>query len=134
MVLQGLGAACAAAALSGWSSASAQASPAAHDRLASFAAQVQAEFTRMRLVGAAVAVVSRDRVLHRQPLGVRDLRTRVSVTASTRFLVASTTKSMASVLVATLSTRAGCGGISGSSIPGLVPGANGRADARLEGS
>jgi CubicO group peptidase (beta-lactamase class C family) len=97
--LKGLGAAGVAAALSGWSPGAAQA--AAHDGWASFAEQVQTEFSRMGLVGAAVAVVSRDRVLQSQPLGVRDLRTRTPVTATTRFLVASTTKSMTSLLVAT---------------------------------
>ncbi|WP_042425722.1 serine hydrolase domain-containing protein [Streptacidiphilus anmyonensis] len=68
---------------------------------ASFADQVRAEFKAMGLVGAAVAVVSSDRVLLTLPLGVRDLGTRAPVSPSTRFLVASTTKSMTSLLVAT---------------------------------
>ncbi|MGV9268335.1 serine hydrolase domain-containing protein [Kitasatospora sp. NPDC003701] len=66
-----------------------------------FAAEVRAEFTAMGLVGAAVAVVSGERVLLTLPLGVRDLATGVPVAPSTRFLVASTTKSMTSLLVAT---------------------------------
>ncbi|WP_030271651.1 serine hydrolase domain-containing protein [Streptomyces sp. NRRL B-24484] len=65
-----------------------------------FAALVRAEFTAMGLVGAAVAVVDRDGVLLSLPLGVRDLEGRAPVTPSTRFLVASTTKAMTSLLTA----------------------------------
>jgi CubicO group peptidase (beta-lactamase class C family) len=55
----------------------------------------------MGLVGAAVAVVSADAVRYTRTLGVRSLRTRAPVTSDTHFLVASTTKSMSSLLVAT---------------------------------
>ncbi|MEU9129839.1 serine hydrolase domain-containing protein [Kitasatospora sp. NPDC048540] len=73
---------------------------AAADGWDAFAAQVRAEFAAMELVGAAVAVVSADRVLLTLPLGVRDAESRTPVTPSTRFLVASTTKSMTSLLAA----------------------------------
>jgi CubicO group peptidase (beta-lactamase class C family) len=55
----------------------------------------------MGMVGAAVAIVCADRVLHTRTFGVRDLLGREPVTNSTHFLVASTTKSMSSLLVAT---------------------------------
>jgi len=67
----------------------------------SFDAQVREGFAAMGLVGAAVAVVSADRVLYTRAFGVRDLRSRRPVTGDTHFLVASTTKSMSSLLVAT---------------------------------
>lgn len=70
-----------------------------------FAARVRDEFAAMGLAGGAVAVVSRDRVLLTLPLGVRDIESRVPVTPSTRFLVASTTKSMTSLLTATYVDR-----------------------------
>ncbi|MFD5633128.1 serine hydrolase domain-containing protein [Streptomyces sp. NPDC127077] len=70
-----------------------------------FAARVRDEFTAMGLAGAAVAVVSGDRVLLTLPLGVRDIESRAPVTPSTRFLVASTTKSMTSLLAATYVDR-----------------------------
>ncbi|GAA2790324.1 hypothetical protein GCM10010441_14370 [Kitasatospora paracochleata] len=71
------------------------------DEWDAFAARVREEFTAMGLAGAAVAVVSADRVLLTLPLGVRDVESRAPVTSSTRFLVASTTKSMTSLLAAT---------------------------------
>ncbi|MEU2632615.1 serine hydrolase domain-containing protein, partial [Kitasatospora sp. NPDC007106] len=70
-----------------------------------FAARVREEFTAMGLVGAAVAVVDGDGVLLSLPLGVRDLESRAPVTPATRFLVASTTKSMTSLLAATYVDR-----------------------------
>ncbi|MET7989101.1 serine hydrolase domain-containing protein [Streptomyces sp. NPDC005281] len=70
-----------------------------------FGARVRDEFAAMGLAGAAVAVVSGDRVLLSMPLGVRDLESRSPVTSSTRFLVASTTKSMTSLLAATYVDR-----------------------------
>lgn len=66
-----------------------------------FRAANQATFRRMGMVGAAVAVVSAERVLHISTYGVTDRRTNRPVTADTHFLVASTTKSMSSLLVAT---------------------------------
>ncbi|GAA4885396.1 serine hydrolase domain-containing protein [Kitasatospora terrestris] len=89
----------------------------------SFAARVREEFTAMGLVGAAVAVVSGDRVLLSLPLGVRDPESRAPVTSSTRFLVASTTKSMTSLLAATYVDRRRLPGTSGRST-------RGRASAR----
>jgi CubicO group peptidase (beta-lactamase class C family) len=47
-----------------------------------------------------VAVVSADRILDTSTLGVRDRATGRSGTTDTHFLVASTTKSMSSLLVA----------------------------------
>jgi CubicO group peptidase (beta-lactamase class C family) len=71
------------------------------DGWAAFDAAVAKAFARMGTVGAAVAVVTADRVLYSRAFGVRDLRSRRRVTNSTHFLVASTTKSMSSLLVAT---------------------------------
>jgi CubicO group peptidase (beta-lactamase class C family) len=61
---------------------------------------VQVGFDRMRLVGAAVAVVSSAQTLHTLTLGSRNRAPRRPVTATTRFVVASTTKAMSSALVA----------------------------------
>jgi CubicO group peptidase (beta-lactamase class C family) len=68
---------------------------------AEFGAAVGYSFRRMRMVGAAVAVVSADEVLYTSTHGVRDRATGQPVTNDTHFLVASTTKSMSSLLVAT---------------------------------
>ncbi|SNT64096.1 CubicO group peptidase, beta-lactamase class C family [Asanoa hainanensis] len=68
---------------------------------ADFDRQVRAEFARERLVGAAVAIVSADRVLHRLTLGHTDPGRRTPISPRTHFLVASTTKSMSSLLAAT---------------------------------
>lgn len=62
---------------------------------------VRAEFRRERLVGAAVAVVTADGVPHRLTLGHTDPRRQAAVSPRTHFLVASTTKSMSSLLAAT---------------------------------
>ncbi len=62
---------------------------------------VGSAFDRMRLVGAAVAVVSANRVLHTVTFGSRCLQPRRPVTRHTRFRVGSTTKSMTAALVAT---------------------------------
>lgn len=61
---------------------------------------VQVGFDRMRLVGAAVAVVSSTQILHTLTLGSRSRTPRRPVTATTSFVVASTTKAMSSALVA----------------------------------
>ena len=61
---------------------------------------VQAGFDRMKLVGAAVAVVASTQILHTLILGSRTRAPRRPVTATTRFVVASTTKAMSSALVA----------------------------------
>jgi CubicO group peptidase (beta-lactamase class C family) len=62
---------------------------------------VQAAFDRFRLVGAAVAVVSADQVLHTATFGYRSLQPRRRVTPTTRFRVGSTSKSMTAALIAT---------------------------------
>ena len=66
-----------------------------------FDAAVRAAFRRLEMVGASVAVVSADDVLYTSTHGVRDRATWEPVTNDTHFLVASTTKSMSSLLVAT---------------------------------
>ena len=71
------------------------------DEWGSFDRAVQSAFDRLQMVGAAVAVVSADRVLHTATFGSRSLSPRRPVTNGTHFLVASTTKSMSSLLVAT---------------------------------
>lgn len=65
-----------------------------------FDRSVQSAFDRMHLVGAAVAVVDGDRVVHVATFGDRSLAPRKKVTPSTLFNVASTTKSMSATLVA----------------------------------
>jgi CubicO group peptidase (beta-lactamase class C family) len=55
-----------------------------------------------RMVGAAVALVDRGGVRSGRGFGLRDLATGAPVTPDTHFFVASTTKSMSSLLVATL--------------------------------
>lgn len=101
-LLQGVAGAGLAAAISQLpvTATNAAASAAAIDWIA-FDAAVSAEFARMGLVGGAVAVVSSAQVLHTHTLGVRAQHQREPVTNRTRFLVASTTKSMSSLLVAT---------------------------------
>jgi CubicO group peptidase (beta-lactamase class C family) len=81
----------------------AHAAPAAPARLDwdRFDRAIRDGFDRMRITGAAVAVVSADRVLHTTTLGSRSLSPRRPVTPLTRFVVASTTKSMAATFVAT---------------------------------
>lgn len=61
---------------------------------------VGSAFDRLKLVGAAVAVVSGDRVLHTVTLGARQLNPRRPVTETTGFFVASTTKPMTATMVA----------------------------------
>ncbi len=62
---------------------------------------VESAFDQMRLVGAAVAVVSGDRVMHTATFGDRSTAARRAVTERTRFRVGSTTKSMTATLLAT---------------------------------
>jgi CubicO group peptidase (beta-lactamase class C family) len=66
-----------------------------------FEEAVQASFAGMGMIGAAVAVVSADAVLHTSTYGVRNRASGAPVTEETHFLVASTTKSMSSLLAAT---------------------------------
>jgi CubicO group peptidase (beta-lactamase class C family) len=67
---------------------------------AAFDRMVGSAFDRMKLVGAAVAVVSGDRVLHTLTVGSRQLSPRRPVTENTAFFVASTTKPMSATMVA----------------------------------
>jgi CubicO group peptidase (beta-lactamase class C family) len=67
----------------------------------SFDRAVQAAMQTFAIPGAAVAVVSGDGILHRQTFGARNLATGAPVTPQTLFRVASTTKSMTALLVAT---------------------------------
>ena len=101
-VLRGVMAAGVASGIVPAAAASASAAPkpaatawAAFDRL------VQAAFDRLRLVGAAVAVVSSSDVLHTVTFGYRSLQPRRRVTPTTRFRVGSTSKSMTALLAAT---------------------------------
>lgn len=66
-----------------------------------FDATVQAAMQTFGMVGAAVAVVNAAGIVHSNTFGVRDLASGAPVTPSTLFHVASTTKSMTSLLVAT---------------------------------
>ena len=67
-----------------------------------FEADVEAAMGTFRMSGAAVALVDRSGIRYQRGLGVRDLESAAPVTPDTHFLVASTTKSMTSLLVATL--------------------------------
>ena len=66
-----------------------------------FDAVVQAAMQIFDMVGAAVAVVTTDGILYHQTFGVRDRTSGAAVTPGTLFRVASTTKSMSALLVAT---------------------------------
>ena len=68
---------------------------------AAFDAAVQEATATFEMVGAAVAVVTADGIAHGRTFGVRDLASGAPVTPETHFMVASTTKSMSSLLVAT---------------------------------
>lgn len=57
--------------------------------------------TSFDVVGAAVSVVSTGDLIYRGMFGVRDLESGAPVTPDTHFMVASTTKSMTALLVAT---------------------------------
>lgn len=81
--------------------ATARAATGAATDWAAFDRSVQSAMDRLRVVGAVVAVVSADRVLHAATFGDRGLAPRRKVTSGTRFSVASTTKSMSAALVAT---------------------------------
>ncbi len=63
---------------------------------------VQDAMGTFHMVGAAVAVVDAGGIVHSNTFGVRDLASGAPVTPETHFFVASTTKSMSSLLVATL--------------------------------
>jgi CubicO group peptidase (beta-lactamase class C family) len=80
--------------------AAAPAAPQAMDWPA-FDAAVQTAMSTFDTVGAAVAVVNGDGILHSQSFGVRDRASGAPVTPATLFRVASTTKSMTAVLLGT---------------------------------
>ena len=84
-----------------WASAAAARAKVSPDDWQEFDRVVGSAFDRMRLVGAAVAVVSADRVLHTVTFGDRSLSPRRPVTKNTRFRVGSLTKSMTTALLAT---------------------------------
>lgn len=67
-----------------------------------FAAGVQDAMKTFDMVGAAVAVVDADGIVHSGMFGVKDRESGAPITPDTHFLVASTTKSMTSLLVAAL--------------------------------
>ncbi len=67
---------------------------------AAFDRSVRSAFDRLGLVGAAVAVVSRDAVLHTTTLGSRQLSRRRPVTPDTAFVVASVSKPLTATMVA----------------------------------
>jgi beta-lactamase class C len=104
-VLQGMSALGLTAGLSGLGSAAASAkgtqAEASTPNWSEFDKAVRAEFARQKLVGAAVAIVNGDGVLHQLTMGARDGGRAARISADTHFLVASTTKSMSSLLVST---------------------------------
>jgi CubicO group peptidase (beta-lactamase class C family) len=67
-----------------------------------FEADIEAAMGKFRMVGAAVALVDRSGIRYHRGFGVRDLASGTPVTPDTHFFVASTTKSMSSLLVATV--------------------------------
>src|SRR5215218_8560223 len=69
--------------------------------LGQFEADVEAALGTFRIVGAAVALVDGSGIRYQRGFGVRDQASGEPVTPDTHFLVASTTKSMSSLLVAT---------------------------------
>jgi beta-lactamase class C len=93
------------AGMSGLGSATASAkgtsAPTSARNWSAFDKAVRAEFTRQKLVGAAVAIVNSKGVLHQLTMGARDGGRAARIDADTHFLVASTTKSMSSLLVST---------------------------------
>jgi CubicO group peptidase (beta-lactamase class C family) len=66
-----------------------------------FDAALDAAMQTFDMVGAAVSVVTSDGIAYSNTFGARNLETGEPVTPDTHFLVASTTKSMTSLLVAT---------------------------------
>lgn len=67
-----------------------------------FDGAVQDGLQTFDLIGAAIAIVTADGIDRRTTFGVRDLTGGAPITPETHFLVGSTTKSMSSLLVATL--------------------------------
>src|SRR5918997_153273 len=69
--------------------------------LQGFEADVQAAMDTFGIPGAAVALVEGDQIVYARGFGVRELDSQAPVTPRTRFRIASNTKSMTSLLVAT---------------------------------
>jgi CubicO group peptidase (beta-lactamase class C family) len=69
--------------------------------LRQFEADVATAMDTFHMVGAAVALVDRSGIRSHHSFGVRDLASGAPITPETHFSVASTTKSMSSLLVAT---------------------------------
>ncbi|MBZ0276394.1 MAG: beta-lactamase family protein [Anaerolineae bacterium] len=76
--------------------------PISDEMLANFEQLIQSEQATFNVPGAAVAVISGNTVVYSKGFGVRDLATGEPFTTETRFRVGSTTKSMTSMLAATL--------------------------------
>ena len=66
-----------------------------------FDASLEAAMTTFDMAGAAVSVVTVDDIAYRRMFGVRNTQTGETIDPDTHFLVASTTKSMTALLVAT---------------------------------
>ena len=57
---------------------------------------------QMDVPGLSMVLVEGDQVIYRRALGVRDLETKAPVTTQTLFGIASTTKSMTAIMIASL--------------------------------
>lgn len=99
----GASTAIAATLLASSSSSAQEATPTASSGLdwGRFDTSIETAQSTFDMVGVAVSVVVGDEIAYRRMFGVRDLETGTPVTPETHFLVASTTKSMTSLLVAT---------------------------------
>lgn len=72
------------------------------EMLAQFEAMAQEELNYFRIPGAAIAVVQDDEIVYTRGFGVRDLETGAPFTTETQMRICSTTKSMTSMMIATL--------------------------------
>jgi len=68
--------------------------------LQAFDADVQTAMQTFNMVGAAVALFQSGQIVYNRGFGVRDVQSNAPVTPSTRFRIASNTKSMTSMLMA----------------------------------
>jgi len=75
--------------------------PLSEAALRQFEADIETALRMFGIVGAAVALVDRSGIRYQRVFGIRDMASGEPVTPDTHFLVASTTKSMSSLLVAT---------------------------------
>src|SRR6266508_2490733 len=69
--------------------------------LRAFEEEVQTAMSTFDMVGAAVAIIQENRIVYSRGFGIRELDSAAPVTERTRFRIASNTKSMTSLLVAT---------------------------------